>query len=247
MKIATISGKKVVFVPSSYGRNRLRPYLKPFIRNSAERWLCRPNNGSKPIVPKAHELTEFRIAHAIFPKDHPDNIQAFCKEINVTSVTASSIVLTGHTGFVWAAAFSPDSRHLLTGSSDFTARLWDITTGQAVQTFDGQGSVALAVAFAPGGQHVVTGHWDGTTRLWDVASGAEVGRFLGHTRQVYSAAFSPDGRILMTGSKDRTVRLWDVATQQPIHTLEGHKSLVVAGQFSADGRQLLSVSWDSIR
>ncbi|GIK64789.1 MAG: hypothetical protein BroJett018_25830 [Chloroflexota bacterium] len=165
----------------------------------------------------------------------------------MTSIAASSTALTGHTGFVWAATFSPDSRYLVTGSSDFTARLWDITSGKTVQTFDGQGSVVLVVAFAPDGQHLVTGHWDGTTRLWDVASGAEVGRFLGHTRQVYSAAFSPDGCVLMTGSKDRTIRLWDVATQQPIRTLEGHKSLVVAGQFSADGRQLLSVSWDSIR
>src|SRR5579871_4542391 len=40
-----------------------------------------------------------------------------------------------HTSTVTSAAFSPDSKYLLTGSVDGTAKLWDIQTSQEIQVF----------------------------------------------------------------------------------------------------------------
>src|SRR5438445_658911 len=42
-----------------------------------------------------------------------------------------------HGGIVWRAAFSPDSRHLVTGCNNVqgpTVHVWDATTGQSVFT-----------------------------------------------------------------------------------------------------------------
>ena len=33
--------------------------------------------------------------------------------------------LQGHTDYVWSLAFSPDGQTLVSGSGDFTVRLWD--------------------------------------------------------------------------------------------------------------------------
>src|SRR5262249_15688950 len=41
-------------------------------------------------------------------------------------------LFAGHTHRVWAAAYSPDGKTVLTGSFDHTARLWDVTTGQEI-------------------------------------------------------------------------------------------------------------------
>ena len=40
----------------------------------------------------------------------------------------------GHTGVVWRVAVSPDSRHLVSGSSDQTVRLWEIESGKLLLT-----------------------------------------------------------------------------------------------------------------
>jgi WD40 repeat protein len=34
--------------------------------------------------------------------------------------------LSGHTSAIWSAAFSPDGKYVLTGSFDYTARLWEV-------------------------------------------------------------------------------------------------------------------------
>jgi WD40 repeat protein len=64
-------------------------------------------------------------------------------------------------------AFSPDGKHALTGSSDKTAKLWDVATGAEVRTFSGHTGTMASVAFSSDGKYVLTGSWDGTAKLWD--------------------------------------------------------------------------------
>ena len=110
---------------------------------------------------------------------------------------------------ITAIAFAPDGRSVLTGSSDNTARLWDLK-GNTLQEFKGHSSYVISVAFAPDGRAVLTGSWDNTARLWDL-KGNTLQEFKGHSSPVYSIAFAPDGRAVLTGSWDNTARLWQIA------------------------------------
>jgi WD40 repeat protein/tetratricopeptide (TPR) repeat protein len=82
-------------------------------------------------------------------------------------------------GWLWAVAFSPDSRWLLTGS------------GGRHEDWFGHNDGA-----------------DTTIRLWDISSGREIHKFEGHKGAVMSLQFSPDGRYFLSGSSDATMRLW---------------------------------------
>jgi G protein beta subunit-like protein len=62
--------------------------------------------------------------------------------VGIEPVSLSS----GHSEWVWDCAFSADSAFLLTGSSDQTARLWDLATGQVVCMYTGHGKAVTAVA-----------------------------------------------------------------------------------------------------
>src|SRR5262249_24214666 len=73
-----------------------------------------------------------------------------------------------HRGLVYAIAFSPDGKAVLTGAHDRTARLWDATTGRPLgPPFRHDGNI-FSVAFSPDGRSCATAADDGTARLWKV-------------------------------------------------------------------------------
>ncbi len=71
-----------------------------------------------------------------------------------------------------SVAFSPDGTHVLTGSRDGSARLWDTATGRRCAASRATRETCTPVAFSPDGTHVLTGAYDRTARLWETATGS---------------------------------------------------------------------------
>jgi WD40 repeat protein len=74
----------------------------------------------------------------------------------------------GHRDIAWSVEFSPDGKYLVSGSSDRTARLWNVETGAELRRFAGHAGGLFSVGFSPDGRRVITGSIDGTALLWDV-------------------------------------------------------------------------------
>ncbi|MBA2306828.1 WD40 repeat domain-containing protein, partial [Candidatus Dependentiae bacterium] len=121
-------------------------------------------------------------------------------------------VLEGHTDIVTSAAYSPDGNTVLTGSKDYTACLWDATTGKQLHLLTGHTDWVYSVAYSPDSKTVLTGSMDKTACLWDVTTGKQLHTLKGHTDMVQSVAYSPDGKTILTGSVDKTACLWDATT-----------------------------------
>lgn len=161
---------------------------------------------------------------------------------------------TGHTNWVCGVAFStPDRRaieetqaesFLASGSYDQTIKLWDISTGDCLQTLQGHDNWVWTLAFSPDGNLLASGSGDHTIKLWHLATGQCIQTLQGHTSRIWSIAFSPRGDVLASGSSDQTVKLWDVRTGECRQTLAGHANLIWSVAFSSDGRILASGSQD---
>ncbi|ORY52382.1 putative intracellular transport protein [Rhizoclosmatium globosum] len=54
--------------------------------------------------------------------------------------------LKGHSRWVWDVAFSADSAYLVTGSSDNSARLWDLSTSETIRHYNGHQKAVVCVA-----------------------------------------------------------------------------------------------------
>ena len=151
---------------------------------------------------------------------------------------------------VMTVSFSSDGSRLASGRRDGLIQLWDVTTGQLLQTFRGHIDVISSVSFSLDGLSIASTSKDASVRLWDVATGQQK-RLLagykdtGYKGTVWHVKFYPNGLPLVSDLNDaENIRLWDLRTCQLKKRLTGHASWVTGLSFSADGKTLASVGFD---
>ena len=164
---------------------------------------------------------------------------------NEITAALSSQTAKGRSARVFSAAFSPDGRRIVTGSTEGTAKVWEAASGRELLTLKGHNDWVLWAAFSPDGQRIVTASEDQTAKVWDAASGTNLLTLRGHANEITSVAFSPDGQRIVTGSTDETARVWDAASGKQLHKLTGHSDGVWPVAFSPDGQRIVIGSRDT--
>src|SRR5262249_55517551 len=114
--------------------------------------------------------------------------------------------LRGHLQRVLSAAFSHDSKLIVTaGGDDNTACIWDaITHDKPLTILRGHGASVLSAEFEPTGMFVVTAGNDGTARVWDIATGQNLATLVGRGEPFAYASFSLDNtfKSIVTWGED---------------------------------------------
>jgi choice-of-anchor C domain-containing protein len=163
----------------------------------------------------------------------------------------------------WAIAFSPDDKLLASGSTQGEVFLWDVATGNRVQTPDAHATAVTCLQFSPDGKMLASGSQDGLIKLWSVEAARPGQTRKGHTAPITALAFSADGRSLLSGSEDGTAKLWeeirrvaapkqesaphDGAEQSPVSSPGDYmRPWISSIAFSPDGKTLALVKPGSI-
>jgi WD40 repeat protein len=153
--------------------------------------------------------------------------------------------LEGHTDSVRSVAYSPDGRHIISGSDDHTIRMWDAETGlQSASLSRGTLTGCSPLLTLPMG---ATSSPDPQTRRFECGMRRlvlAVGKPLeGHTNWVTSVAYSPDGRHIISGSQ--TTRFECGMRRlglQSASLSRGTLTRVQSVAYSPDGRHIISGS-----
>ena len=139
-----------------------------------------------------------------------------------------------------SVVISTDGRWALSGGTDKTLRLWEVSSGKCMRTFLGHTGPAYSVALSTNGQWALSGGIDKTLCHWEVSSGKCMRTFLGHESSVKSVVMSADGEWALSGSSDNTLRLWEVSSGKCLRSFVGHTEGVYSVALSNDGRWALS-------
>lgn len=152
--------------------------------------------------------------------------------------------LTGGEFQAWSTTFSPDSRRMLSAHQAGLAKLWNMETGQVLQTLYHTGSV-FDVAFNAKGTRFATTSQDGSIKIWNTTSGQELLTLYGNESGVIVAAFSPDDNYLASANGTE-VKVWNVSptgSQEWLDIYE-HDGEVADVAYSSDGQSLATAGWD---
>ncbi|KAL6963901.1 hypothetical protein U1Q18_034908 [Sarracenia purpurea var. burkii] len=209
------------------------------------------------------DFSEYRLSSEL--RGHEDDVRGICICGNAGIATSSrdrtirfwsldpsnnryytaSKLLLGHTSFVGPLAWvSPNEEFseggIVSGGMDTLVLVWDLRTGEAVQTLKGHQLQVTGVALD--GADIVSTSVDCTLRRWRKGQPTEV--WEAHKAAIQAVIKLPSGE-LVTGSSDTTLKLWKGRTC--LHTFVGHtdtiRSLAVM-----PGLGILSASHDgSIR
>jgi len=144
-----------------------------------------------------------------------------------------------------ATAFTPARDLIALGvSRDRRVKLWNLSTGQELATFDEDVSDILCAAFSQNNQLLAINGKDNQIRIWETSSGRLARTLTGHGQYVQSVDFSPDGKLLVSGGQDQSLRLWNIESGREIGQLLGGKENYYRAVFSPDGKWIASACRD---
>ena len=114
-----------------------------------------------------------------------------------------------------ASDLSEDGKTVLLGDANGEVTIYDLQTGEPVQSFVDSASVynnqrVQDVDFGPRDKTVMAAFRSGLIILWDVASGEELYRFQAHDNGIESAELSPYGDKLITSTQELELHLFDM-------------------------------------
>lgn len=129
------------------------------------------------------------------------------------------------TNDVWEVVVDGAGQRVATGSSDGTARVWSLASGELVATpFEdaaGQRTVedARGIVWSSDGGSLWAGGADGQVHEWDLATRSETAvTAIGHDDAIIDAAVSADEHAMVTLGRDQDLRVWDMGERRPAAT-----------------------------
>jgi WD40 repeat protein len=161
-------------------------------------------------------------------------------------------------GQVIACAYSSDGRTVLTGGREGKARLWDVATGEELQSFQGEAWITHASVSSDNRNVLTVSILDDKTavQLWDKPSGKQLGRISPLAGNLVFGLNSADGSTITTANwveKDdqgnklpagggAKIQMWNVVTGKELsHFLvPGAGAVGMLTVVSPDGRKLFS-------
>jgi WD40 repeat protein len=96
---------------------------------------------------------------------------------------------------------TPDGRLAISGSSDRTLKVWNLSRPRAKpRTIKGYSGEAHALVLSPDGRLAVFGSLDHTLKAWDIRNNRLLSSFTGESKFV-EVSISDDGRTIFAGGE----------------------------------------------
>ncbi|KAI5921217.1 WD40-repeat-containing domain protein [Camillea tinctor] len=155
-------------------------------------------------------------------------------------------ILEGHRNWTSCVTFSPDNRFVISGSHDYSIRVWDVEMGTTQHTLYGHHGWIYCIAVS-NANTLASGSDDNTIKIWDYKTGQLRETLNPLENPINAISFSPNGNELVAASASN-LHIWnfDKEKYQELHKLEAHDQYIKSIAFSSGGSLLASGGDDEI-
>jgi WD40 repeat protein len=141
----------------------------------------------------------------------------------------------GHGGPIWCLSYNEQTEHVYSGGYDETIKVWDLCTGNCLDTLRGHTGWVSSLALLPSDNVPVlaSSSWDNTLRIWSLGQGGELVRTINAGQEsgaLLCISSQPRSSIVSVGCCSSQVQIWDVEAGVLMSALQGHTREVHACQ-----------------
>ncbi|KAI0340644.1 WD40 repeat-like protein [Trametopsis cervina] len=206
-----------------------------------------------PLVAPGHTRPVTHLSFSSLQDDGTYVLISSCKDGNpmLREWTGDWIgTFIGHKGAVWSSKLSPDTSRAASGSADFTAKIWDTYSGEAIYSFP-HNHIVRSVAMSPSSTHLLTGGQEKKVRMFDLRRPDadpdffyESGATLSHDGTVKSVVWVGE-HTGVTAGEDGMIKWWDLRTRS-LTTSLNFPNPITSMELSAQTNRLVVTSGKTV-
>lgn len=156
----------------------------------------------------------------------------------------------GHKGAVWSAKLDKTASKAVTGSADFSAKLWDAFTGEIQHSFPHK-HIVKSVEFDEEDSRIITAGHEKVIRIFDInAPEKDPITFPALSTNIKTVIWKSESNLIYSSGEDKFLRIWDDRTNQEVKEIEVDYNITNMS-LSFDGSILMCAAgkqvkfWDS--
>jgi len=162
--------------------------------------------------------------------------------------------IAAHEAEVWSLVTSPDSRTVLSGSSDKTVKFWDY---ELVPSEDGSRMLSIlhlktlqldegvtCLSLSPDGRLIAVGLLDSTVKVFFADTLKFFLSLYGHKLPVTVMDISSDSTLIVTGSADRNIKVWGLDFGDCHKSMFAHDDTITGVRFVPNTHMVFSAGKD---
>jgi WD40 repeat protein len=168
-------------------------------------------------------------------------------ELKIWNVADGSLVREikdAHSDTIFSVRFSPDQTHIASGGADKLMKVFEVSSGKFVRSFEGHTHHVLNVSWMRHGRTLASAGADSAIKIWDFASGEQKKTITGVTREITAFQFLDGPAEALTASGDNQLRLLREDGGN-VRTFSGATDYTQTAAITPDGNFLVAGGSDS--
>ncbi len=145
-----------------------------------------------------------------------------------------------HSDTVYGLEFSADGKLLATAAADKFVKVFDVTSGQFIRSFEGHTHHVMDVSWKADRTSLASAGADNTIKIWNAETGEQSRTISTYTRQVTSLQFVGLQDMIVSSSGDKRVFFHTPSNGNPAREFGGNGDYVYRAVVSTDGTQVIS-------